>query len=71
MKPKTFSTSEICQICNLSRKKLRYYEEKGLLKDILRDDNNNYRRYTTKDINNISVSYTHLDVYKRQLQTCY
>ena len=55
MKPKTFSTSEICQICNLSRKKLRYYEEKGLLKDILRDDNNNYRRYTTKDINNILI----------------
>lgn len=50
---KTYSTSDICKLCNMSRKRLRYYEERGLLKNVLRGDENNYRYYTEDHINEI------------------
>lgn len=53
MAEKTFSTNDICKICNISRKKLLYYEEKGLLNNVIRDDNNNYRCYTERNIHDI------------------
>ncbi len=41
-----YSTSDICKLCGISRKQLRYYEEKGLIKGVKRNDVNNYRYYS-------------------------
>lgn len=47
---KIYSTSEICNLCNTSRKQLRYYEECGILGDVPRESRNNYRYYTAEHI---------------------
>lgn len=47
---KTYSTNEICRLCDVSRKQLRYYEERGLLNEVPRQDGNNYRYYTHEHI---------------------
>ena len=46
----TFSTNEICELCQVSRKQLRYYEEKGLLSQVPRHSGNNYRYFTHEHI---------------------
>lgn len=47
---KTFNTNEICQLCGVSRKQLRYYEERGMLSAVPRCRDNNYRYYTHEHI---------------------
>ncbi|WP_195201009.1 MerR family transcriptional regulator [Faecalispora jeddahensis] len=47
---KQYSTNEICRLCNVSRKQLRYYEECGMLSPVPRFDGNNYRYYTQQHI---------------------
>lgn len=47
---KTYSTNEICRLCDVSRKQLRYYEERGLLSAVPRQEGNNYRYYTSEHI---------------------
>ena len=48
-----YSTNEICKICGVSRKQLRYYEEKGILRSVPRLGGNNYRYYTHEHIREI------------------
>lgn len=50
---KIYSTNEICKLCDISRKQLRYYEERGMLAGVLRNENNNYRFYTIEHIKQI------------------
>lgn len=50
---KIYSTNEICKLCDISRKRLRYYEERGMLAGVLRNENNNYRFYTIEHIKQI------------------
>lgn len=50
MEQKLFSNKEICEICNVTRKQLRIYEEKGLLGNIIRNSTNNYRYYTYRNL---------------------
>ena len=45
MPKKTYSIGEMSRICNVSKKALRFYDEKGLISS-LRHDCNNYRVYT-------------------------
>ena len=47
---KTYTTSEFCKLCGVSRKQLRYYEERGILSNVGRDENNNYRVYSMEHI---------------------
>lgn len=45
-----YNTNEICQLCGVSRKQLRYYEERGILSAVPRQGGNNYRTYTPEHI---------------------
>lgn len=45
-----FSPKEVSELCNLSRKQLRYYEKQGLITPVSRNENNNYRFYTQQHI---------------------
>lgn len=45
-----YSVNEICDICHVTRKQLRYYEERGLISNVLRHESNNYRYYTEENI---------------------
>ena len=47
---RTYTTSEFCKLCGVSRKQLRYYEERGIISDVGRDENNNYRAYSMENI---------------------
>ena len=47
---KVYSTNKVCQMCEVSRKQLRYYEEHGLLSPVPRNDANNYRYYTQQHL---------------------
>ncbi len=47
---RTYNTNEICQLCGVSRKQLRYYEERGILSQVPRQRGNNYRYYTHEHI---------------------
>lgn len=50
MKENRYSTNRICQLCGVSRKQLRYYEERGILSPVPRHGGNNYRYYTQDHI---------------------
>ena len=58
----TFSTNEICALCQVSRKQLRYYEEKGLLSQVPRHSGNNYRYYTHEHIYEIVAAKAMRDI---------
>ncbi|MGP1349113.1 MAG: MerR family transcriptional regulator [Stomatobaculum sp.] len=45
-----YNTNEICRLCGVSRKQLRYYEERGILSAVPRQSGNNYRTYTHEHI---------------------
>lgn len=47
-----YTIGQVSSITGISRDKLRYYEEKGILKPV-QNDENNYRQYDDKDIDNI------------------
>ena len=53
---KTYSVGEICKLCNVTVKKLRYYEEKGILSPVPRDENNNFRYYTQEHIYELTAA---------------
>jgi DNA-binding transcriptional MerR regulator len=53
---KNYSINEICKLCNVTRKQLRYYEERGLLTDVSRDFESNYRYYSWQNIHEILVA---------------
>ena len=64
-----YSTNKICQMCGVSRKQLRYYEERGILSAVPRSGGNNYRYYTpehiyeivaAKGLKNIDMSLTEM-----------
>ncbi len=54
-KGKLYSVNDISSICNLSRRQLRYYEERGLITNVVRDSKNNYRYYTEEHVATLSV----------------
>ena len=47
---KKYITKDVNELCNVSRKQLRYYEIRGLLDHVSRNSENNYRYYTVYDI---------------------
>lgn len=47
---KQYSTDQMCRLCDVSRKQLRYYEERGILSPVARYEGNNYRYYTQEHI---------------------
>lgn len=49
-----FSSSEVCNIANVSKKTLRHYDKIDLLKPIISDDNG-YWFYTEEDLNKLQV----------------
>lgn len=77
---KTFNTKEVCHLCDVSRKQLRYYEERGMLSTVPRCDDNNYRYYThehicgivaAKALRNIDMSLSEMKdiVYGRNIRS--
>lgn len=44
-----YNVNEVAKMFNITTNKIRYYEEKGLIKP-LRDDNSDYRKFTEEDI---------------------
>lgn len=50
MTERKYTIGELSEICDISKSALRLYDEKGLLKPSGRDDNNNYRLYSEKQI---------------------
>jgi len=58
----TYSVNEICKLCEVTRKQLRYYEERGILSEVPRDANNNYRYYTQDHICEIVAAKALKDV---------
>ncbi|MCL1975249.1 MAG: MerR family transcriptional regulator [Firmicutes bacterium] len=53
MTEKKYSVNEICKMCNITRKQLLYYESRGLLTEVSRNKDNNYRSYSWQNINEI------------------
>lgn len=47
-----YTIGQVSSITGISKDKLRYYEEKGILKPV-QNDENNYRQYDDKDIDNV------------------
>ena len=45
-----FSVKDASRLCNLSRRQLLYYEETGLIGEVIRDSSNNYRYYSRDQI---------------------
>lgn len=45
-----YTIGEISKITNLNKKTLRFYDEKGILKPLKRDEYNNYRYYSEQEI---------------------
>ena len=45
-----YYTREMMDMFNVSRKQLRYYEDKGLLRDVPRNEDNGYRYYTIEHV---------------------
>lgn len=50
---KTYSVGQIAKLCSISAKQLRYLDEKGIIIPAFRDENNNYRYYSEKQIEEI------------------
>lgn len=77
---KTFSTNEICALCGVTRKQIRYYEDHGILSQVPRIDDNNYRYYThdhiceiaaTKELKNMNMALSEMKdiVYGQHIQS--
>ena len=45
-----FLVKDVYKLCSLSRRQLRYYEDMGLIGDVMRDPYNNYRYYTREQV---------------------
>lgn len=65
-----YRAKEVMDLCDVTRKQLLYYEKKGFLKDVERDEENNYRYYSQLNINqlfimkeSLSMGYSLDDIY--------
>ncbi len=65
-----YRAKEVMDLCDVTRKQLLYYEKKGFLKDVVRDEENNYRYYSQRNINQLfimkeylSMGYSLTDIY--------
>lgn len=52
-KEKKFSIGQIAELCNISKKQLRYYDENGILVPKFRDPETRYRYYTEDQIEEV------------------
>lgn len=52
---KHYLSNEVSRLCNLSRKQLRYYEKRGLISQVPRNIENNYRYYTQEHITQLFI----------------
>ena len=50
-----YSVKDICELCNVTRKQLRYYEERGLITPVFRNSDNNYRLYTSQHVTQLFI----------------
>ena len=74
-KNKWLSIGEFSKLSDVNIKSLRYYDSLGILKPAYVDPESRYRYYSFPQLQIVEaiklcigpVSYTHLDVYKRQL----
>ena len=57
-----YSVNDICKLCGVTRKQLRYYEERGILSEVPRDAGNNYRYYTQEHIYEIVAAKALKDI---------
>lgn len=53
---------DVMKLCDMSRKQILYYEEKGLLVDVERDARNNYRYYNQRHINRLFIIREYLSM---------
>ena len=51
---KEYSTNEMCKLCNVTRKQLVYYEDRGLLNNVMRKENN-YRYYSEINVEEVLI----------------
>ncbi len=67
-----YTIGQIANIMGISRDKLRYYEEKGILKPT-QNDNNNYRQYDLKDMDTVLAIefYRSLDLEFKDIKKLY
>ncbi|TCK98175.1 DNA-binding transcriptional MerR regulator [Natranaerovirga hydrolytica] len=67
-----YTIGQISTLLGISKDKLRYYEEKGILSPI-QDENNNYRQYDFKDIDTILTIeyYRSLDIGFKTIKSLY
>jgi len=49
MKRSRYTVGEMANLCNVTAKQLRYYDQQGLLKPAYRDRQNGYRYYVSED----------------------
>lgn len=59
---KEYKIQDVMKFCDMSRKQLLYYEEKGLLTGVHRDCNNNYRWYDQSHINRLFIIREYLSM---------
>ena len=52
---KLFSIGEICRICDIKASRLRYYDNHGVIKPFKIDENNGYRYYNKRTLEEIPV----------------
>ena len=65
---KRYTIGQMAKLCNVTTKQLRHYDENNILSPCYKDEETNYRYYSESQL---AVSYTHLDVYKRQGNSWY
>lgn len=54
--------NEVLKLCNISRKQLHYYEKKGLITNVPRNPENNYRYYTQTHITQLFIVKEYLSM---------
>ena len=70
-----YTIGETAALMGITTRTLRYYNSMGLISPSYTDPDTGYRYYSFKQFHYIDrikypVSYTHLDVYKRQIIPC-
>ena len=53
MKRSRYTVGEMANLCNVTAKQLRYYDQQGLLKPAYRDRQNGYRYYEDSQIEEV------------------
>lgn len=72
MKRSRYTVGEMANLCNVTAKQLRYYDQQGLLKPAYRDRQNGYRYYEDSQIEEVLLlsSLKELDLPTRGLARC-